>query len=313
MRPIVVALVLALAGCAPAASTHEPAARPLAGRVWDVARARFVEPAALVAELARARFVLLGETHDDPEHHRGQAWIGEELLAAGRRPAVAFEMLRPEDAARIARQLAAAPRDADALAAAVDWAHSGWPAFALYRPIVRAALDAGVPVVPANVPAAALREVLRGGLAALEPALAERQALDRPLPPGEARAAAEEIRAVHCGRLPESMVPGMAAAQRARDAAMADAMIEAATGDGAVLIAGRGHVRTDRGVPFYLRTRRPEARVASVAFVEARPGPATPAAYAETFGAAALPFDWVWFTPPRPDGGDPCAGMPGPR
>lgn len=309
---MLLAALLLVAGCAPVAPPRPAAERPLPGRVWDVAGARFVEPEALVAGLAHARFVLLGEMHDDAEEHRGQAWIIERLFAAGRRPAVAFEMLKPEDAALIARQVAQAPRDAAALAAAVDWPHSGWPDFALYRPIVQAALDAGVPIVPANVPGATLRAVRREGLVALAPAVAARQGLDRPLPPEQARAAAEEIRTSHCGRLPDAMVPGMAAAQRARDAAMAEAMIGAATADGTVLIAGRGHVRTDRGVPFYLREREPHARIASVGFVDVQDGWTTPAAYVEAFGAATLPFDWLWFTPAR-DTGDPCARMPAPR
>jgi uncharacterized iron-regulated protein len=99
----------------------------------------------------------------------------------------------------------------------------------------------------------------------------------------------------------------MVAAQRARDAQMAERMV-AAQRDGTVLIAGAGHVRSDRGVPAYLATRAPGTTVATVAFVEVAAAHAAPAAYAERFGVARLPFDFVWFTA-RADDVDPCARM----
>jgi hypothetical protein len=72
-----------------------------------------------------------------------------------------------------------------------------------------------------------------------------------------------------------------------------------------VLVAGAGHVRTDRGVPIALAALAPDARVLSVAFVEVRDDRQDPGSYAERFGAATLPFDFVWFTP-RVDDSDPC-------
>jgi uncharacterized iron-regulated protein len=105
-------------------------AHPLAGKIWDVRAGRFVASDVVVARLAGARYVLLGERHDNPDHHRVQAALVRALLAAGRRPAVAFEMFTADDAPAIARQLAVAPRDAAGLARAVDWKRSGWPDWA---------------------------------------------------------------------------------------------------------------------------------------------------------------------------------------
>ncbi|MBI3637686.1 MAG: hypothetical protein HY216_15955 [Candidatus Rokubacteria bacterium] len=64
-------------------------------------------------------------------------------------------------------------------------------------------------------------------------------------------------------------------------------------------------------MPFFLRARRPDAAVASVAFVEVRDAATTPVAYAAAFGGT-LPFDWIWFTP-RAERGDPCAEIRGTR
>jgi uncharacterized iron-regulated protein len=78
--------------------------------------------------------------------------------------------------------------------------------------------------------------------------------------------------------------------------------------DGAVLIAGAGHVRRDRGVPVHLARQVPDATIASVAFVEVDAAASKPGDYAARFGTETLPFDYVWFTP-KADDDDPCAKL----
>lgn len=315
---ILAALAVLLASCAsrpPALDLggwQAPLGRqhPLTGRIWDAPAGAFVAPEALVARLAGARYVLLGERHDNPDHHRGQAALLRSLIEAGRRPAVVFEMFTLEDGPAIARHLAAAPRDARGLADAVNWQRSGWPDWSHYEPIAQAALDAGLPIVAANLTPATARALARGQWAALPDGLAERYGLDRPLPGGAQAALTEEIHRAHCGHLPVDRLDGMVLAQRARDAMLADRMLTAGA-DGAVLIAGAGHVRTDLGVPLYLRARAPHASVAAVGSFEVEDARTAPAHYAADFGGR-LPFDWVWFTP-RPDRGDPCARFRRPR
>jgi uncharacterized iron-regulated protein len=247
--------------------------------------------------------VLLGEKHDNPDHHRLQAWVLRALIAAGRRPAVAFEMLSHDEAPALADHLAAAPTDAAGLGPAVGWTRRGWPAWAMYQPIAEAALGAGLAIVPANLPVAAARALTRGEPAGLDAGFAARYGLERSPAPAVATALAAEIREAHCGHAPEWLVPGMVAAQRARDARMAESLLTAG-GDGAVLIAGAGHVRVDRGVPAFLRQAAPGIALASLAFVEVVPERAGPEAYAAG-SERRLPFDYVWFTPATDDT-DPC-------
>lgn len=305
LPPALALLVALAAGCAPA-TRAAPLGRdhPLVGRIWDVAGAHFTEPGALAARLVPQRFVLLGEKHDNPDHHRFQAWLVRALIAAGRHPALGFEMLSLDDGPAIARYLAARPTDAAGLGAAVRWERSGWPEWAQYQPIAEAALASGLPIVAANISRPTARAVSLGDPNALDRALVARYGLDRPLPPETRRAMAAEIRDAHCGHAPESRLDGMIAAQRARDAQMAESLVVGEQ-DGAVLIAGAGHVRNDRGVPAYLRARLHGTSVASVAFVEVRDGWTAPADYAARFGAGSLPFGYVWFTE-RADDADPC-------
>jgi uncharacterized iron-regulated protein len=298
-------------GCAPAVRLDIPAwqaplgrEHPLIGRVWDVAAARFMDSSVLPSRLALARFVLLGEKHDNPDHHQLQAALVRALVAAGRRPAVAFEMLDTGQAAALARHLAASPRDAAGLGDAVGWTESGWPPWRLYEPIAHAALEAGLRIVPANLPSRVISSVARGNMSALPPSLVTTHALDRPLPAELQAAMATEIREAHCGHAAEPMISNMVVAQRARDAHMAQAMQTTAT-DGTILIAGAGHVRHDRGAPIYLRAGTPAVTIATVAFVEVQRHATSPSAYAARFSASSLPFDYVWFTP-RMDDGDPC-------
>jgi uncharacterized iron-regulated protein len=136
---------------------------------------------------------------------------------------------------------------------------------------------------------------VRGGHDAVFDAAMRRDlGLDRPIDPAWQRAQEREIDAGHCGALPASLWPRMAAAQFARDAVMARAL--AAGGErGAVLLAGNGHVRRDIGVPRWLRID--PRRVWSVGYLEA--------------GDASAPteaFDAVVRTQPV-DRGDPCAAL----
>lgn len=299
----VFAAVLLAAACA--GRGRAPAASPLVGRVWLVPEARFVGEDAFFDRLARARFVLLGETHDDPLHHVLQARTLGALVARGRHPAVAFEMISVDRAAALAAATAEPGASAEDVRRAVDWDASGWPDFALYAPIFDTALAAGLPLVAADLGAETRNALRRGGVAALEPAQRAALGLDEPLPASQREAMAAEIVEAHCGYDPGPFLPRMVDVQRARDAQLALALVRAGDRDGAVLIAGAGHVRRDRGVPSFLARELPGASVASVAFVEVEPSEVDAVAALRERWGEPVPFDAVWFTPPVARE-DPC-------
>ncbi|HVG62664.1 MAG TPA: ChaN family lipoprotein [Hyalangium sp.] len=315
--------LLFLAGCATpasqAASARESAPprawqspllldHPLAGRIWDVSQGRWVDESSMRAELAKARLVLLGEQHDNPDHHLLQASLVRELTGNGRHPALAFEMLGVEQQPVVDEALAREPGNPDAIAKAVDWAKSGWPDWALYRPIFVAGLERGLPIVAANFPRAQGKALAMQGLPALAPELVTRLGLDTPLPEEAARALRAELFAAHCGYMPEEHLESMMYVQRARDAQMAERLLASDKGDGAILITGSGHARTDRGVPARLATLSPGTEVRSVAFMEVLAGKQEPQDYTDRFGTGRLPFNYVWFTPAA-QREDPCAKL----
>ena len=131
-------------------SAHERD-HPLAGRIWRPDEGAFTDAGSVVAALAGAEFVLIGEKHDNPDHHRLQAWLVSALIARGRRPALSFEMLASDQVPALDAYLADHPDDAGGLGAAVGWDESGWPDWGDYAPIAQAALDAGLPVLAADL------------------------------------------------------------------------------------------------------------------------------------------------------------------
>ena len=276
---------------------------PLSGRIWDVSSARFIDRQSLVTRLARADFLLLGERHDNPDHHLLQAEVLRSLIALGRRPAVGFEMFGLDDAKAITNHLARAPNDAAGLGRAVNWDKSGWPDWAMYQPIAEAALQARLQIVATNLPLATARKMSSDGLAALEPSVKYELGLERPLSDAMFATMATDIRDSHCGYASEESVKAMVGVQRARDAQMAQSLIAAGDPDGAILVAGAGHVRKDYGIPVYLAAKAAGKQVVSIAFLEVDDQKPEPHNYALPNGQ--LLFDYVWFTA-RVDDENPC-------
>jgi len=306
---LTVALLAAQPACTPsrpsppglslAWSTTVARDHPLAGRIWDPRASRFVGAAALEAGVAGGRFVLLGETHDNPDHHALQARLIRAMTAAGRRPALALEMLSTDQQPAIDAALAGPAPRAEALREAVAWDRSGWPPFEEYRTVIEAALAADLPVVGANLPRQVMSEVVRRGAAALPTPVLARLEAAGPLSDAERRERREEMAESHCGELPESILDPLLLAQRARDAQLAEALLSSGRGEGAVLVTGAEHARRDRGVTSFLGT---SAGVVTVAFLEVAPDAPRPSSY------GPLPYDFVVFTPGAARG-DPCEGL----
>lgn len=291
-------------GCAPKWLAPLGRDHPLAGRIWDARAERLIDERALLERLANARFVLLGEKHDNADHHVLQARVIERLADAGRKPVVAFEMVSSDLAPELAQVTASPDATPEQVRVAVRWDESGWPPFALYEPVFRAALDARLALVAANLPREQAKAIVREGLAALDRDTTARLALDEPLPEAERAELVEELRRGHCGHGDERMLRRMLGVQNARDAAMADALL-GAPWTGAVLIAGAGHARRDRGVPVWLSRRAPDATIASLSFAEVRGADPDPRGQLDLRAGEEVPFDFVWFTP-RVDDLDPC-------
>jgi len=296
-------LVLLLGACAPhpvaPPTATESAAHPLSGQIWDVRARHRITLQQLEQRLGRARYALLGEVHDNPEHHRLRRELIAALLRDGHRPAIVMEQFdRDHQAALLRAQREPAPTP-ESLKIAGQLNERGWH-WPFYEPIIRIALDHRLPVSAANLSRAdAFRVSTAGAAAVLGPTTVRDLRLDQPLPDVTRRRLEQIIDEGHCRKAPPEILPGIVAAQRARDALMAQALQTHAT---AVLIAGNGHVRRDFGVPHYLAHYPQGDNVAVVGFLEVSSTRNMPGDY---YHADSPEYDYIVFTRrnPRPD---PC-------
>ena len=255
---------------------------PDVGHVVDLRTDQRISARTLVGRLAAADHVLVGERHDNPDHHALQLWLLRAL--AERRPpgSILMEMIEPHQQPRVTKvqRLVLKGVQPDDLPAALGW-QSGWP-WAMYGPLVEYSLAQPAALLHANLDRDEIRKIYQ------QPPRLNGPAAD----PLVQKALLEQIRVSHCNMLPESTLPAMLAVQQQRDLRMARQLIAAPVPS--VLFAGAFHVRRDLGVPqHHPELARPYGtRVLMLAEV------GEPVTSAQA--------DYVWFTPgPRQQ--DHCA------
>lgn len=226
----------------PAWQSPEGRAHAELGRIVDLRSGETLSPQQLVERLAEAPRLLVGEQHDNPDHHALQLWLLQALAAQGAQGSLLLEMLAPDQQSSVdaVRARLAAGRQVDDLPAALNW-QKGWD-WTLYGPLLRYALAQPYPVLAANLDRAEMLDIYRKrprSTGAASTAEAVREAL------------LAQIRDSHCGKLPESQLPAMLAVQQQRDRRMAEALLAAP--EPSILLAGAYHVRRDLGVPLHLR------------------------------------------------------------
>ncbi|MBS3187006.1 MULTISPECIES: ChaN family lipoprotein [unclassified Pseudomonas] len=237
-------LALALGGCQanlpplPAWQSSEGRDNAELGQIHDLASGQVISPEQLVERLAHAPRVLIGEKHDNPDHHALQLWLMRALQLRRAQGSLLLEMLQPEQQAGVDALAGRAQLPQD-LPKALAW-DDGWD-WQLYGPIVREALQHHVPLLAANLSPTEMRQAYR------HPAVMSGTHSNAPA----VRAALlEQVKQGHCGLLPESQLPAMLAVQQQRDRRIAERLLAAP--QPALLLAGSFHVRKDLGVPLHL-------------------------------------------------------------
>lgn len=215
-------------------------------------------PGDILADMARADVVIIGEVHDNPDHHARQA----EIVGALGPKAVVWEMVTLDAAEGIA---GIDVSNAGALALALNWGESGWPSFDMYFPIFAASGSARH--YGGQVPRRDAFAAAGTGVVAAFGAPAADYGLTDALPAGEQAAREADQMAAHCDAMPVDKLPILVDIQRLRDAALARQVV-AALGDAGgkargpvVVITGNGHARRDRGIAIYLAQIRPDIQV----------------------------------------------------
>ena len=233
MRVMLILGLLLLSAC-----THVSAPPPVVGEIRDLHSGRALTPQALIAALAKSSRLIVGEEHDNRDHHELQLWL---LQALGeRRPqgSLLLEMLTPDQQPRVDEVRHAATPLKD-LPGSLAW-QSGWE-WDLYGPIVRFALTQPYPLLAANLDVPEVRAIY-----ANPPTLSG----SRSNASSVKDELLKQVSDSHCGLLPASQMPAMLAVQQQRDRRMAERLLAAP--EPSVLYAGAFHARKDVGVPIHL-------------------------------------------------------------
>jgi uncharacterized iron-regulated protein len=128
-------------------------------RVYDTRRNAFVDFEVMLADIAAADVVFVGEQHDDPNTHRLETAILEGLHRRQVSPVVSLEMFERDVQGVLDAYLAGRVGEAEALTAARPW-----PRYATdYRPLVELAKAQRWAVIAANVPRRLASAVAKGG------------------------------------------------------------------------------------------------------------------------------------------------------
>jgi uncharacterized iron-regulated protein len=215
---------------------------PRVGHILDLRTGEMATLNHLLAELADAPLVLLGEKHDNPDHHALQLWLLQALEARRAQGGVVLEMLtvnQQEAVNQVQSQARAGVMPAD-MPAALDW-HIGWD-WQQYGDLVTHLVQQSYPLLAANLNRDALMDIYRNPPELIGTASTQDDVTLR---------LSEQIRESHCNKLPETQLPAMLAVQQQRDRSMATVMLAAPSPT--LLIAGAYHVRYDLGIPLHIR------------------------------------------------------------
>ncbi|MDP9942233.1 ChaN family lipoprotein [Ectopseudomonas alcaliphila] len=291
MRVVLLSCLMLLAACQSRPMLPPAPLAPLGrehadlGRIVDLASGRTISPEQLLDRLAPAERVLVGEQHDNPDHHALQLWLLRELSRLRPQGSVLMEMLSPDQQNKV-DQAQTAARAGQAITHPFDtlaW-QPGWD-WSLYGPLVLHQLRQPYPLLAANLDRVDIMQIYR----------------QRPTLQGKHSSASDvqerllaDIRESHCGLLPDSQLPAMLAVQQQRDRRMAETLLSAP--QPSLLLAGAFHVRKDLGAPLHLADLG--AHTGNAVLILAEVGRSVDASMA----------DYVWFTAAQPEQ-DHCAKL----
>ncbi len=233
-------------------------------------------------------YILIGEGHTVACDHLAQAAVIDALVKAGRRPALALEMvgedLQPVLDKFNADHSLSATAFSRRLERELDWPRLWGHPYTLYAPVFIRAYAAGLPFYGVNAPPGVVRKYSRGGNKALSEA--ERAYLPDPviLPGEEQRTALAKEFVQHSAMLARMRAKKKQSMPSVRpirsnplehflkiqslwDTKMAQGLVDVRrrTGAQVVLLAGSGHVENGWGVARRLRLLDPGARILLVA------------------------------------------------
>ncbi len=267
---------------------------PLLGKIWDAGKEDWITKDQFSLELQQYHYVLLGEKHDNPDHHRLQAEVIDGLVDAGKNPSVVMEML----ALNSWQDQPMNWSNLDQLQHMANKLNSGW-SWELYTPILDAVVRHKLKLFAGNIESEELHASAVGGDTALD--LYKEFKIDS----AALKALEQNIVESHCGYANSDLIQFMTTAQLQRDHVLTTSLLRHEKP--VVLIAGAGHVRNDYAIAAQLLHKHRILSFISIAFIEVQEGMQNPEDYLPNNNEGKLNkvFDILYFTASNTKE-DPC-------
>ncbi len=257
-----------------------------ANSIIDLRSQASVTPEELVAQLINADYILLGELHDNPNHHQARSRLIE--IIRNKKYSVVVEYLQA------GQRIEFTGSTLESLERS-GYSSKAWP-WKLYQPLFEAIRLSGFSLYGSNLDRSISRAIFSGGPM---PVMMESDYRRSTLSPSAKNSLEKDLIDGHCGKLPAHYLEPMFQVQRLTDISMAQVMIRHTP---AILLAGNGHVRLDYGVPQVLKALQPSKSQVSVGFIEEERRDAN------AMAKLAKLYDYVWITPGI-ERADPCVTL----
>jgi uncharacterized iron-regulated protein len=249
------------------------------GEIVDLRSGQRLSAEQLLAQLAAAPRVIIGEQHDQLSHHQIEQWLLQQLQGQRPQGSVLLEMLNPDQQAKVDKVKPWLQTDPvvrpEHVAELLAWQPS-WK-WDQYGDLVMTVMRAPYPVWSANLDRSEIKQLF----------------VDQPAVQGKHSNLANDgkvhdklkdiIRVMHDNQIDAPRLAAMLSVQQQRDRRMAERLLAAPAP--AVLIAGAYHAHKDLGVPLHVQ--------------DLTGGPAPLVLVLAQRGATVLApqADFVWFTP----------------
>ena len=292
LASLITSLSLFLAASAPASQTpntfmpvtwQSPLLKdhPLVGHIIALESQRSLSPTELVSELSQYPIVLIGEKHDNADHHQIETWLIQQLYPSdSANTSLVLEML---DDSQTTNTIISGMSDSD-LKQRLNWQDDSWP-WQDYGPLIKAALEQNMPVLSGNISRDAIHTIYKAGVPKTQ-RLASTQGITQAVKDQ----VLDQVYESHCQLMQRNQLAPMVSVQLARDASLAYAIKQRST-DNVILVAGGFHTDKSVGVPLHLSPLE-QQHTRTILLVE------VDATHEQAKDYTTLSkADYVWFTP----------------
>jgi uncharacterized iron-regulated protein len=270
---------------------------PLVGTIYDTLTEQTLTETQLLERLKQHPIVLMGEKHDNPDHHQLEQRIAAAYLTTPTDQMVMEMIAYPTYlGTKISNDSTTLFDEDQALKSLLNWDAQGWP-WGDYQAVIRAVSGQSI-IRGGNVDKTELKAMYQGGVPNTH-----RFASMSDIPDSVKTRITDQIFISHCEMMPKEHLGPFVEMQLAKDASMASTLKEGAKlgAERQLLIAGSFHTDKEVGVPLHLKAKGLES--VTLTLIEVEEDKPKISDYLKTSGS-----DFLWFTPATEEV-DYCAKM----